>query len=699
MNTVTFPPFLAQLRALNTPPQPSDPPPPQPSDADLVALWDAHGLQHAKDALLGAIARGELGSFDSLQGLVATFRKWAKSPPADGWRFLPQLGDAEIAPARPYGRIPKPSWVGTPPGCDYNLSPWLRPGVSETQETCFRRRACELVEALVAGFTPESFTPERAETVLANIGSEIDNILSRLRWGIGGPVTADEFAHKMRYGVNGGVSAGTAEELMNDIAIDAYEFAKYWANPNAEDDAPEPASKKEPPAVLARPMSAASTRDLECYRKAVNCELGRRGGDAAEGWTPFPLACLPKEIATFVETAALAHSVDPVSVALPVLAVASAAGGAAFQLELKPGWRVFPALWAVLVARTGGNKSGPLDLVVKPLWEQPPIDASSILRTGQQAQWVLTDATTEAVLALLARCQRGLLLSADELAGWLGSFDAYRSGKGGDEQKWIRLWDGKRYVVNRKTNDETTDLRAPLVAICGAIQPELLSKATDADKLAGGFLARVLCAMPPEHKRVWNDEGVQPELEAFWADMVNAIRGRPFAAINTLSGHGEPNIVALSPRAAVAFVDYFNRNASRIMETGGVERILAAKSDVHAARLALVLHLLKCGLGAEKWGSPVSVETMQAAVTLANWFTDEATRVFTCLCGTARDGQREKLKTFIEGEGGKVSVRRLMRSNMKRYPAADSARATLLDLVQAGLGTLTNDTFTMTAGG
>lgn len=423
--------------------------------------------------------------------------------------------------------------------------------------------------------------------------------------------------------------------------------------------------------------------------------------DEQSTWEPFPVACLPKEIGVFVETAARAHSVDPVNVALHILAVASAAGGTAFQLELKPGWRAFPALWTVVVARTGANKSGPLELVVRPLWEQPPaMDDNEILRAGSQSQWVVTDCTTEAVLALLSRCRRGLLLSADELAGFLGSFDCYRSsGRGGDEQKWIQFWNGNRYVVNRKTDNETTDLRNPLVAITGSIQPEMLAKATDADKLAGGFMARVLLAMPPERKRVWNDKGVQPELEQFWADVVNAIRCRPFAAVNTASGGwGEPNIVKLSPRAAVAFVSYFDEVADKIMETGGVARIMAAKSDVHAARLALTLHLLRCGLGMTDQWDTVEAETMESAVTLARWFTREAIRVFSNLCGAARDEQRLKLAMFIRSRGGKVSVRDIMRSNSKRYPDADAARASLYDLAQAGMGTLNGDNFALKAG-
>jgi len=413
--------------------------------------------------------------------------------------------------------------------------------------------------------------------------------------------------------------------------------------------------------------------------------------ESGSDWEPFPLECLPDSIATFIREVSLSHNVDPVAVALPVLAVIAAAAGTAFRLELKDGFRVPPTLWVVLVAPTGSNKSGPLEAVIAPMWDAPPLADDGIISQLTQSEWVICDVTVEAVIPKLANCERGLLLNGEELSQWLESFDAYKTSKGGDQAKWIRLYDVKRYSMDRKTNGEHVDLRAPSVCIAGAIQPEMLSKAAKPEALASGFLARALVAMPPTKKRVWNDEGVSPLLVKFWQDIVDKIRIRPFASFTDDSGSYEPNIVCLSSEAYVEYKGCYKRVAERVHESTGIERIISAKSDTHTARLALVLHVVKCALGQEEWDAPLSGETMKAAICLGEWFLNETLRVFQCICFTAQTERRTKLVAQVEKSGGTLSVRALQRSNSNLYPTADAARSALRDLSKAGLGKMKDD--------
>ena len=60
----------------------------------------------------------------------------------------------------------------------------------------------------------------------------------------------------------------------------------------------------------------------------------------------------------------------------------------------------------------------------------------------------ITDVTTESVADILANTWRGLLLSRDELSGWLGSMDRYSGG--GDRPFWLEAFGGRSYTVDRK---------------------------------------------------------------------------------------------------------------------------------------------------------------------------------------------------------------------------------------------------------
>lgn len=426
-----------------------------------------------------------------------------------------------------------------------------------------------------------------------------------------------------------------------------------------------------------------------CLRDAVDRERA-----SLRQWIPFPLDVLPWRVADFIRAVAEAHSVDPSFVALPVLAVAGAAMGNAWRLRMKDGFDVPPVLWCILVARTGSNKSGPLSVVVGPMWQPPPMPAAAAsLLAVQQGQYVIDDATSEAVIARLGECPRGLLLSGEELAGWLRSFDAYRKGSGGDEQKWIRLWDVKYYRVDRKTDNERSVIPAPAVSIAGAIQPELLGEAADPGKLASGFFSRVQLSMPPDRKRRWSRVGVSQEQADFWKGLVDSLRTTPFASLDPNAAQYLPNIVSPSPDAEAAWVRWYDEVSGRVHGSAGVERALAAKADVQAARLALVLFGIECALGTYDRRSPMPEATMAAGVRLAGWFLDETLRVFDATCGSAQDEKRAALLSLVHHLGGKVCPRDLQRSNARAYPTSEAAKDALRDLAAAGHGSFDGRVF------
>jgi hypothetical protein len=84
----------------------------------------------------------------------------------------------------------------------------------------------------------------------------------------------------------------------------------------------------------------------------------------------FPLDVLPAPLARFIGAVAAATHGPPDYAAVPLLTVAGAAIGASRTLELKPGWRERPCLYAAVIGPTGGEKTPALKRVVAPVYAE-----------------------------------------------------------------------------------------------------------------------------------------------------------------------------------------------------------------------------------------------------------------------------------------------------------------------------------------
>ena len=104
------------------------------------------------------------------------------------------------------------------------------------------------------------------------------------------------------------------------------------------------------------------------------------------------------------------------------------------------------------------------------------------------------DLTVEALARLLRDNCCGLLMARDELAGWMGTFDRYCQGKGGDAPRWLEMFGGRSMVIDRKTGDERV-LHVPMaaVSVTGGIQRAVLRNA----RLAKSTARMVCCAIAP----------------------------------------------------------------------------------------------------------------------------------------------------------------------------------------------------------
>jgi hypothetical protein len=120
---------------------------------------------------------------------------------------------------------------------------------------------------------------------------------------------------------------------------------------------------------------------------------------------------------------------------------------------------------------------------------EPPRDADAPNPPARRRLYT-ADATAESITRLAATSERGILLTRDELAGWLGQLDKY-GGKGSDRALYLEAYGGRPYVIDRVKDGGTVRVPFLSVGILGGIQPDRfhsLVLAGDDDGLTARFL-------------------------------------------------------------------------------------------------------------------------------------------------------------------------------------------------------------------
>ncbi len=439
-------------------------------------------------------------------------------------------------------------------------------------------------------------------------------------------------------------------------------------------------------------------------------------------FVPFPIEVLPTSIAAFIANTAATIGCDPSFVALPVLVELGVSIGITRMIRLKHGWSEPPIIWCAIVGDSGSSKSPAMEAALRPLRDRQASnikDHAEVLK-GWKAKHLafeaeLTawkreaakravglppeepqkpspirhytgDTTTEALAALLAENPRGVAVVADELAGWLGSFDRYSAGGSSDASRWLELYGARALTIDRKTSDPIHIARAA-AWIVGGIQPGVLARTLGNNHRENGLLARVFLAMPPRRPKRWTEAEADRDIERdFEATVEGLLRLEPEEDDR---GEPRPQMIGLEPEAQSCFARFVDElGEETVLQTGDVAAA-ASKIEGGAARLALIDHLSRVASG-EPVGDRVTIASMRAGITLARWFLREACRVFRVLDENETEGRLRRRAEAIAAKGGVVTVRDWNRWGLKgewKTRSADAARAELQQLVDADMGT------------
>ena len=434
---------------------------------------------------------------------------------------------------------------------------------------------------------------------------------------------------------------------------------------------------------------------------------------------PFPVSCLPQPVARFVDIASHAIGCDPSYVALPLLAGLASAVGNTRRIQLKRGWSEPAVVWAAIVGDSGTLKSPALEVALRPVrrrqhaamkrhaeavalyeteliqyerdlqdWKRSKAqDAPPVrLEEPKASRCWCDDTTVEALAVLLLHNWRGLLLVRDELSGWLGSFDRYSQGKGADAAKWLEMFGGRSIMVDRKSGlSKTIYVPRAAVSVTGGIQPGTLQRALGVEHRENGLAARLLLACPTRKPKRWTEADISHDLE----NQIESIFERLYSLLPGVDRDGEsqPVDLPLTPAAKDAWVAFYDEHAIEQAELTGDLAATWSKLEGYAARLALIVHLIRWAAGDPTLGDAdvVDERSVKAGVGLSTWFGHEARRVYGILGEDPEQREHRRLVEMIQSREGAVTTREVQRSSRK-YANAKDAEQALETLVEAGVG-------------
>lgn len=440
-----------------------------------------------------------------------------------------------------------------------------------------------------------------------------------------------------------------------------------------------------------------------------------------EAFLPFPLDVVPQPARDFICNGAKAIGCDTSFLALPLLTAIGAAIGNTRRLEIKSGWHAPPTLWSAIVGESGSAKTPAFKAVMSPVrsrqqqelekhfksMEEHRIDLAVYDKQlqawkgnkssndppptrpvePQPVRYMVNDTTVEALAPILHSNPRGLLLSRDELSGWIASFDRYSNGKNGaDASHWLSMHNGESITVDRKTGTPKT-IHVPMasVSVTGGIQPMILKKALEGEHRESGLAARLLLSAPPKKAKRWTEANISPDAEVKLTRLFDRLYSLQPAIDERDNPH--PDVVFLAPEARKAWIEFYNKHAQQQAELTGDLSSAWSKLEEYAARLALIVHFIRWAAEDVTLarGQTLDEESMEAGIVLVEWFKHEARRVYSMLDETAEDRSERKLIEWIQKKGGRVTVRQVQQGN-RQFRKSEDALAALRILVRAEYG-------------
>ena len=403
--------------------------------------------------------------------------------------------------------------------------------------------------------------------------------------------------------------------------------AAAWAKSRLVTFTPQPA---EPPADPSDPDAGYyidNPKPLDVFRRSVVPGLKREH--------------LPAQLAAYVFDQSEIVGSDPGILAISCLVAAAAVANDAIKLQPRlrdPTWTESARLWGAFVGDPSVKKTPAvrraishvkkmdMDLGGESASDMAAYQTASKVYKKHEAAYIkghangaagtqperpekppvrriiVEDTTLEALGMILADNPRGVLVLHDELAGFFGSMDAYRSSATGkDRAAWLEAYNGGPKRIDRVTR-EPLFVRNWSACVLGGIQPSAIRKIAN-ELTEDGLLQRFMVVMASEQGGNGDDRAPDLAVLQAYRDMLDQLYA--------IEPPDSP--IKLCPEG-VAIREQFDTDMreARSLEWLPIRmRYALGKWDGLFARLTLTFHLIECAYARKHPAGHVHVDTVQ----------------------------------------------------------------------------------------
>jgi hypothetical protein len=341
----------------------------------------------------------------------------------------------------------------------------------------------------------------------------------------------------------------------------------------------------------------------------------------------FPFDTLHKELRYLAQNGATSIGSLPEMIAVHGLSATAASIGSSASIVMPNGWTQYPIMWTAVVAPPSATKSSGLSEAIRPIQhsdnqkhEKARAEWDALEKAQRRGKFfryphtLASDITLQRLGTDLYNNLGGILLARDELAGWVKSFNEFKSGKGSDRENYLSLWTPAPTPIHRQNADDIL-IEHPILSITGTIHPDQMALLGGTDGMPGRFLVSYL------------DDRVAPMSD--WSD-VHAGRDDWAALLAHLMSRDEVGreianeqteyFVRREDPAFRQFYDFQAKvHAAKAASESQTMTEYYGKMQAHVVRFALILHV--CEQPTRRF---ISEDEMERAITLYRYFAQEA---------------------------------------------------------------------------
>lgn len=442
----------------------------------------------------------------------------------------------------------------------------------------------------------------------------------------------------------------------------------------------------------------------------------------------FPAERLPPVLRDFAQAVAENIQVAVDMPALQVLAVMALCLQGKFIINPKPGWIEPLNLYAVTVARPSDRKSptvqvctrhlrewvrdenarrrpqvdeynmkravltkqinGMIDRASKPTPNgKAPVDVADIVELQYQLadlereevkylRLMADDVTPEALVSLMAENNGKMAIVSDE--GGIFDIAAGRYSDRVNLDAFLKAYSGTTIQIDRKGRPSES-IDHPALTMLLTVQPAVLEAIMDNGDFSGrGFLARFLYSLPVTTvgHRDYETGRVPLDVE----NAYNQLQDKLLA----IEDIGEARIIRLSPEAHRESKRFFEALEPRLLDDLEEIEEWAGKYHGQIMRIAGIIHC--CFHGREAVNVPVSLDTIQRAEAIGEYFLEHALAAFRVMGLADRPEEKDAkyiLKRLKAAKRMELSKRDLLRLCQK-FGSVEDMEPGLAELIQRG---------------